>query len=70
VVVVEFAPNDDRVSPPIPASFVMNMLVSTPGGNAYTLSENLAMLEEAGFSSREGVKLLPTPETAIVGVKK
>jgi ubiquinone/menaquinone biosynthesis C-methylase UbiE len=70
VVVVEFAPNDDRVSPPIPASFVMNMLVSTPGGNAYTLSENLAMLEEAGFSSCESVKLLPTPETAIVGVKK
>lgn len=70
IVVVEFAPNDDRVSPPIPASFVINMLVSTPGGNAYTLSENLEMLREAGFSECETHSLLPTPETAIIGVKK
>jgi ubiquinone/menaquinone biosynthesis C-methylase UbiE len=69
VIVVEFAPNDDRVSPPIPASFVMNMLVNTPGGKAYTLNENLAMLEEAGFTSCDSFQLPPTFETAIVGLK-
>jgi ubiquinone/menaquinone biosynthesis C-methylase UbiE len=70
IVVVEFAPNDDRVSPPIPASFVMNMLVNTPGGNAYTVSENLEMLRDAGFARCQSHPLIPTPQTAIVGFKK
>lgn len=69
VIVVEFAPNDDRVSPPLPASMVMTMLVNTPGGNIYTLNENIAMLQEAGFTSCESFQLPPTFETAIVGLK-
>lgn len=70
IVVVEFAPNDDRISPPIPASFVMNMLVNTPGGNAYTVTENLEMLRKAGFTACEAHPLPPTPQTAILGWKK
>ena len=70
IVVVEFAPNDDRISPPIPASFVMNMLVNTPGGNAYTANENLEMLGKAGFAACEAHPLPPTPQTAFVGWKK
>ena len=70
IVVVEFAPNDDRVSPPIPASFVMNMLVNTAGGNAYTVSENLEMLQNAGFVKCDAHPLPPTPQTAIVGMKQ
>jgi ubiquinone/menaquinone biosynthesis C-methylase UbiE len=70
IVVVEFAPNDDRISPPIPASFVMNMLVNTPGGDAYTATENLEMLRKAGFAACEAHPLLPTPQTAFVGRKK
>ena len=70
IVVVEFAPNDDRISPPIPASFVMNMLVNTPGGNAYTVNENLEMLRKAGFVACEAHPLPPTPQTAILGWKK
>jgi ubiquinone/menaquinone biosynthesis C-methylase UbiE len=70
IVVVEFAPNDDRTSPPIPASFVMNMLVNTPGGNAYTATENLEMLRNAGFAACEAHALPPTPQTAFVGWKK
>jgi ubiquinone/menaquinone biosynthesis C-methylase UbiE len=69
IVVVEFASNDDRISPPIPASFVMNMLVNTPGGNAYTVNENLQMLRNAGFAACEAHPLLPTPQTAFVGWK-
>jgi len=70
VVVVEFAPNDDRVSPPIPASFVLNMFANTPGGDAYTVSGNLEMLREAGFTECESHPLPPSPQTAIVGTKK
>jgi ubiquinone/menaquinone biosynthesis C-methylase UbiE len=70
IVVVEFAPNDDRVSPPIPASFVMNMLVNTTGGDAYTVSENLEMLHSAGFVACEAHPLPPTPQAAIVGLKQ
>jgi ubiquinone/menaquinone biosynthesis C-methylase UbiE len=70
IVVVEFAPNDDRISPPIPASFVMNMLVNTPGGNAYTVTENLEMLRKAGFAACEAHPIPPTLQTAILGWKK
>jgi SAM-dependent methyltransferase len=70
IVVVEFAPNDDRVSPPIPASFVLNMLANTSGGDAYTLSEHLEMLRAAGFIECESYPLPPSPQTAIVATKK
>jgi 2-polyprenyl-3-methyl-5-hydroxy-6-metoxy-1,4-benzoquinol methylase len=69
IIVVEFAPNNDRVSPPLPASFVMNMFANTPGGDAYTVSEHVDMLRNAGFSSCEVHPLLPTPQTAIVATK-
>ena len=69
IVIVEFAPNDDRVSPPMPASFVLNMLVLTPGGDAYTVAEHVEMLRAAGFSSCESHDLLPTPQTAIVATR-
>ncbi|HMI54193.1 MAG TPA: class I SAM-dependent methyltransferase [Candidatus Saccharimonadales bacterium] len=70
IVVVEFAPNEDRVSPPIPASFVLNMFANTPGGDAYSFSEYQEMLRAAGFSSCEVCSLPPTPQLAIVGVKE
>ena len=37
IVIVEFVPNEDRVSPPMPAAFVMNMLVNTEGGRCVYL---------------------------------
>jgi ubiquinone/menaquinone biosynthesis C-methylase UbiE len=69
IVVVEFAPNDDRVSPPLPASFVMNMFANTPGGDAYTASELVDMLVKAGFSPCEVHALPLTPQTAIIATK-
>lgn len=66
IVVVDFAPNDDRVSPPLPASFAMNMFANTPGGDAYTVKEHVAMLRNAGFSSCDVHSLQPTPQTAFV----
>jgi len=51
VVTVEFVPNDDRVSPPVPAGFSLIMLSSTNEGDAYTLAEYDRMFRSAGFSS-------------------
>ena len=49
-VILEFVPNEDRVSPPIPASFSLTMLAGTPGGDAYTFSEHTTYAPELGLS--------------------
>jgi SAM-dependent methyltransferase len=66
VATLEMVPNDDRVSPPMPAAFAMTMLTSTAAGDAYTLNELKAMYEEAGFSGVKG-HAAPTPETIVMG---
>lgn len=49
LVLVDFVPNDDRVSPAIDAAFALNMLATTAHGNTYTFREFEAMLTDAGF---------------------
>ena len=49
VAIVEFIPNDDRVTPPTAAAFSMIMLVNTPSGDAYTFAEIASMAKNAGF---------------------
>lgn len=68
VVVLEFVPNPDRVSPPVPARFSLTMLADTPAGDAYTFDELRQQLEGAGFHdvSAHG---LPTPETVLIAQK-
>jgi hypothetical protein len=44
---MEFVPNEDRVTPPVSASFSMMMLVTTASGDAYTLAELESMHKEA-----------------------
>ena len=65
---LEFVPNEDRVSPPMPAAFAMTMLVSTPAGDAYTLSELTAMYAEAGFGNITGHPIPMSPHTVVMGV--
>jgi len=48
---LEFVPNDDRISPPVPAAFSMMMLASTERGDAYTFREFDAMFRQAGFGA-------------------
>lgn len=69
VVVVEFAPNEDRVSPRVPALFALTMLGNN-AGDAYTVSEHQAMLNAAGFSDCQVHALAATPFTAIVAAKQ
>ena len=66
IAVVEFVPNEDRVSPPIAASFSLQMLGATDRGDAYTFRELDAMLAEAGFSDRRAQQLAPTPQTLVL----
>jgi len=69
VVTLEFIPNEDRVSPPIHASFSMVMLGTTPHGDAYTFSEYDRMFRNAGFARNEMRELTPLPQRVIVSYK-
>lgn len=68
VVTLEFVPNDDRVTPPMTAAWAINMLVTTPQGDAYAFSEYERMFRNAGFSSSELIRV-PGPEALIVSKK-
>ncbi|MGA9670693.1 MAG: class I SAM-dependent methyltransferase [Terracidiphilus sp.] len=64
---LEFVPNEDRVSPPMPAAFSMTMLTSTAAGDAYTLSELSAMYNEAGFGGITAHPIPMSPHTIVMG---
>lgn len=66
---LEFVPNEDRVSPPMPATFSLIMLGMTEHGDAYTFSELDRMFSEAGFKKSEIRQLPPTPEQVVVSYK-
>ena len=68
-VTLEFVPNEDRVSPPVAATFSMTMLGTTPSGDAYTFKEFERTFRNAGFSHSEIHTLVATPETAIISYK-
>jgi len=68
IAIVEFVPNEDRVSPPIAASFSLQMLGATDSGEAYTFRDLDAMLAAAGFSNRRAQALPPTPQTLVTAV--
>ena len=69
VVTLEFIPNEDRVSPPIAASFSLMMLGTTPSGDAYTFSECEQMFRNAGFSASELHPLPPAVQHVVVSHK-
>lgn len=66
VVIVEFVPNEDRITPPPAAAFSLVMLGTTPEGDAYTFAEYQKLLAEAGFSAAECHPLPPTAQSAVI----
>jgi 2-polyprenyl-3-methyl-5-hydroxy-6-metoxy-1,4-benzoquinol methylase len=68
IVILEFVPNEDRVSPPIPAAFAMLMLAGTESGDAYTMPELTSMLEAASFHDVTRHDL-QGPQTVIVAAR-
>jgi ubiquinone/menaquinone biosynthesis C-methylase UbiE len=66
VATVEFVPNEDRISPPIAASFAMIMLGRTEKGDAYTFPELDQMFRQAGFGESLMQDLPPTPQRLVL----
>lgn len=50
VLTLEFVPDENRIEPPIGASFAFTMLGTTPKGDAYTFAEYDAMWRRAGLA--------------------
>jgi ubiquinone/menaquinone biosynthesis C-methylase UbiE len=68
-IALEFVPNEDRISPRVPASFSIIMLGTTPAGDAYTFHELEQMFRNAGFESAEMQALPPTVQNVILARK-
>jgi 2-polyprenyl-3-methyl-5-hydroxy-6-metoxy-1,4-benzoquinol methylase len=69
VVLLEFVPNEDRVTPPEVAFFSVIMLGTTLSGDAYTFAEYQHMLGKAGFGRSELIRLEQMPESVIIATK-
>ncbi len=65
-VIVEFVPNEDRVTPPPAAAFPLVMLASTAAGDAYTYAELKEMVTKAGFTSCEFHNLVNNFQRVVV----
>jgi 2-polyprenyl-3-methyl-5-hydroxy-6-metoxy-1,4-benzoquinol methylase len=68
-VTLEFAPNEDRVSPPALATFGLVMLASTAAGEAYTVGDYDRMFRNAGFTRSDMHQLTRSPQRVIVSYK-
>lgn len=66
VLVLDFVPNPDRISPPFPAAFSLTMLADTAEGRAYTEAEYRSMFSAAGFGDFERHDLPGLPATAMI----
>jgi SAM-dependent methyltransferase len=64
---LEFVPNADRVSPPMPAAFAMTMLTTTESGDAYTFDELASMYKDAGFNGITKHPIPMSPHTIVLG---
>jgi hypothetical protein len=67
--IVEFVPNEDRVSPPMAAAFALTMLGNTRSGDAYTESQLRSMLKKSGLNEASLYPLTPMPQTLVVATK-
>jgi hypothetical protein len=63
-------PNPDRVSPPQPALFQLQMLLSFPEGDAHLAEDICAWAEEAGFVELAVTRLPPPAFTTLVTGRK
>jgi ubiquinone/menaquinone biosynthesis C-methylase UbiE len=68
-VILEFVPDEDRVSPPTTAKFSLTMLATTPSGDAYTFSEYERILRNAGFRSAALYPIPQSPQQIVLAVK-
>jgi ubiquinone/menaquinone biosynthesis C-methylase UbiE len=67
VAALEFVPNEDKVGPPMAASFALTMLATTPAGDAYSFHELEAMYRQSGFGDVAAHPLPTGPHTVVTG---
>jgi hypothetical protein len=66
VLTLEFIPNSDRISPPMPAEFALTMLGTTAEGDAYTFEEYADMFESAGLTQNEWLDVPASTQRLII----
>ncbi len=69
LVILEFVPNEDRVSPAVPALFSVTMLSNTPAGDAYTFAELEKMCASVGFQGARLLALEGLPQSLVLAHK-
>jgi ubiquinone/menaquinone biosynthesis C-methylase UbiE len=69
LLILEFIPNDDRVTPAPAAIFAMTMLSNTPRGDAYTFAELACMCRNSGFDGARLAPLHSMPYSLVVARK-
>lgn len=69
VVILDFVPNEDRVSPPIPAMFTITMFGGTEHGDTYTFSQFSQMCSDAGLKDARLMRLESSPESLVMAKK-
>jgi hypothetical protein len=68
-ITLEFVPNDDRVSPQIPAAFSLVMLANTDSGDSYTFGELEKICRNSGFAKTTQHPIPEMPQTVLVSEK-
>jgi 2-polyprenyl-3-methyl-5-hydroxy-6-metoxy-1,4-benzoquinol methylase len=66
VAILEYVPNEDRVSPDFPALFALTMLTGTPDGDAYTIKDLESMCQDAGLVLIGVHAVSATPQTLVL----
>lgn len=69
VAMLEFIPNNDRISPPEDAAFALVALATTPQGNVYTRNELNALCLQAGFSHTDHHPLGHNEQQVLIAYK-
>jgi hypothetical protein len=64
---LEFVPDEDRVSPPMAASFNLTMLATTVSGDAYTFRDLETMYRNAGYGDVTAHPVPNGPHTVVMG---
>jgi 2-polyprenyl-3-methyl-5-hydroxy-6-metoxy-1,4-benzoquinol methylase len=68
IVICEVCPDENREKDLFPLIFGVNMLIHTPEGNTFTLSEYTSWLKEAGFKRVETIDI-PATSPLMVAIK-
>lgn len=66
VVILEFVPDENRITPPPQALFALTMLANTEHGDAYTFSELSRMCSNAGFKDAKQIRLEAAPQSLVI----